>query len=143
MNWFLDPITKHYADFTGRASRQELWMFMLGTILVYAFLVVAAINAQSITVFLVALILTALALFIPTLALQVRRLHDIGFSGWWILLSFVPYLGLVTLIFFCLPSQEGTNKYGPHPYGIEPEPEFEPTDNNPQVGTTNGTSTTQ
>lgn len=71
--------------------------------------------------------LVALALLVPMIAIHVRRFHDLGYSGWWYLLSFIPYVGsLVVLVMMCLPSQEGGNKYGPHPYAtsepLPPEP---------------------
>ena len=59
-----------------------------------------------------------LAVFIPGLAVSVRRLHDIGKSGWWFLILLVPFIGaIVLLIFFCLDSQPGGNKYGSNPKG--------------------------
>ena len=130
MYWFLDPIANHYADFKGRASRKQYWMFALGNgILMLGILVsmvYALFNSSTsfdfggLTGFIVLLCIVALALFLPTLAIQVRRLHDIGWSGWWILVSFIPYIGgLVLVVLYCLPSQVGTNKYGVHPYGAE------------------------
>lgn len=56
-----------------------------------------------------------LAAVIPGLAVSVRRLHDIGKSGWWMLLAFVPVLGLLLLFFFALDSEPGLNRYGPSP----------------------------
>ena len=60
--------------------------------------------------------LYALAVFIPMLAVSVRRLHDIGKSGWWYLVGFIPYIGaLVLLVFFVKDSQPGENKWGANP----------------------------
>lgn len=118
MNWFLDPILKQYADFSGRATRKEYWMFQLVYILILTAAMLVMLAAPAL-VFL--LFIGALAIIIPTMALLVRRLHDIGRSGWWILLSFIPYIGgIVLLVFTCLPSQPGSNKYGANKYGIEP-----------------------
>jgi uncharacterized membrane protein YhaH (DUF805 family) len=58
----------------------------------------------------------SLAVLIPAFAVTVRRLHDIGKSGWWLLLLFIPLAGAVVIfIFMLLDSQPGTNKYGPRP----------------------------
>ena len=60
-----------------------------------------------------------LAILLPSINVSVRRLHDTGRSGWWLLLNFVPIIGpLVVTIFMLLDSQPGTNKYGPNPKGI-------------------------
>ncbi|BDP42173.1 hypothetical protein DAETH_21420 [Deinococcus aetherius] len=71
---------------------------------------------------LVSLILSAvygLATFLPTLAVNIRRLHDTGRSGWWYLIAFVPLVGgIVLLIFAVMDSQPGTNKWGPNPKGV-------------------------
>jgi len=56
-----------------------------------------------------------LATFIPSLAVTVRRLHDINRSGWWLLIGLIPLGGLVLLIFVCLDSNPGPNEYGPNP----------------------------
>jgi len=122
MHWFLDPIQNQYADFKGRATRQEFWMFVLYTFLFYilgavAWGVFAAMVPSGFFIGLVILIIAMLALFVPSLTFQVRRLHDTGRSGWWLLLSFIPYIGgLIVLVFECLPSQLGTNIYGPNKY---------------------------
>ena len=64
-------------------------------------------------------IIFALALLVPSIALAVRRLHDIGKSGWWYLIVFIPIIGiLVLLYFFVLDSQPGSNQYGPNPKGM-------------------------
>ncbi len=57
----------------------------------------------------------ALALIIPSLAVTVRRLHDTNRSGWWYLITFVPLGGIVLLVFMCLDSEPGSNKWGPNP----------------------------
>jgi len=59
--------------------------------------------------------LFALASLIPGLACCVRRLHDIGKSGWWVLIGFIPLVGLVLLVFTLMDSQPGPNQYGPNP----------------------------
>ena len=63
-------------------------------------------------------------LFIPGITVAVRRLHDTGRTGWWLLLSFVPFFGpIILLIFYLIDSDPGDNEYGPNPKGVGPEPE--------------------
>jgi len=107
-----------YVTFTGRARRSEFWWFGLFALIVY---VVAAIidAAAGISVF---TIIVALALFLPSLAVTVRRLHDTGRSGWWILIGLIPLVGgLVLLVFECQDSQPGSNNYGPSPKDVGPD----------------------
>ena len=116
MHWFINPIKYHYADFGGRATRKEFWMFILFSML-FVGIPLGIIWVISPTFALVIYICFIIAIFVPNIALTIRRLHDIGKSGWWLLLSLVPYIGgLVMLVFYCLPSQSGTNKYGPNKY---------------------------
>jgi uncharacterized membrane protein YhaH (DUF805 family) len=108
---------KKYAAFQGRARRREFWFFNL-----FYFLIMSVLNillqflgANAGTVNMMASIF-ALAFILPILALFVRRLHDIGKSGWWILLGFIPIVGLIIiLVWVCSDSQEGANQYGPTP----------------------------
>ena len=115
---FLDVITNHYADFNGRARRKEYWMFVLFNFVVSLVLGIVmglisqtAANAVS--------IIYTLALLLPGLSLGVRRLHDTGKSGWFMLIGLIPLVGAtILLVFYCLDSQPGTNEYGPNPKGI-------------------------
>ena len=96
-NDYLDPIKNHYFDFEGVTARRPFWMFALFNVLVYIGL---AIVLGIIHLFpLVFLYLLAVAL--PHLGLTVRRLHDIGKSGLWILVSLIPILGTIYLIYLC------------------------------------------
>jgi uncharacterized membrane protein YhaH (DUF805 family) len=63
-------------------------------------------------------LVVALGLFLPSLAVTVRRLHDTGRSGWWYLISLVPFGGIVLLVFCCLDSTSGPNQFGPNPKGV-------------------------
>jgi uncharacterized membrane protein YhaH (DUF805 family) len=113
--------TKKYADFSGRARRSEFWFAYLGVVIAY--LVVGIIGA--IVKFPALVFLVALAVIIPSLASSVRRLHDTDRSGWWLLLSFIPFGGFVVLYWFISDSQPGTNQYGPSPKGgaeVNPAP---------------------
>ena len=88
-----------YATFSGRASRSEYWYFALFTFLLGLIPILGYV--------------AGLAFLIPDLAVAVRRLHDIGKSGWWYLICLVPLVGaIVLLIFFCQPGQPGANEYG-------------------------------
>jgi uncharacterized membrane protein YhaH (DUF805 family) len=119
MNYFIEALGK-YAVFSGRARRSEYWYFVLFTCLIafalaaLGFAVAAATRGQpTLAQYLVDFF--AVLIFLPSLAVSVRRLHDIGMSGWWVLMNLVPFGGLVLLYFFCQDSQSGTNQYGPNP----------------------------
>lgn len=122
MNWFLTVLKEHYADFNGRARRKDYWMFVLWNLIVAIVLgaiVGALIALTGIKALMVVVYLYGLAVLLPSLALAVRRLHDIGKSGLWYLIGLVPYVGgIVLLIFFCLDSQPGPNKWGANPKGM-------------------------
>lgn len=130
MNWMLMPL-KRYADFSGRSRRTEYWMFTLGYVIALVILgVIMAIGGalgdsngvSGLSVTAIAVLgVVVLALFIPSLAVQVRRFHDQDKSGWFVLLGFIPYIGgLIVLVFMCLPGTVGDNRFGPdpkNPYG--------------------------
>ncbi|MEC2076568.1 DUF805 domain-containing protein [Metabacillus fastidiosus] len=107
MKWYLKAFQK-YAIFKGRARRKEFWMFFLINFIIL--LVFTIIQEVADIPFLAAVYF--LASMLPTLALSVRRLHDIGRSGWWILIYYVPFGSIVLLVFACLDSEEGDNQYG-------------------------------
>ena len=106
--YFLDVLTKHYTDFRGRATRKQFWLYVLWNFLiVFIFGVLGAFDNTFSTVCTVLYYVYSLAVFLPSLAMSVRRLHDIDFSGWWVLLGLIPYLGgIVLIVFYCLPSRE-------------------------------------
>lgn len=120
MNWYLDA-WKKFAVFQGRSRRKEYWFFALGNFIVVV--VLSVVDGMTGTSFGVdsgyGLLsgLFCLAIVIPSIAVAVRRLHDVGRSGWWVLLGMVPLLGLVLLYFALLDSQPGDNEYGPNPKG--------------------------
>lgn len=106
-------LTKKYADFSGRARRSEYWWFVLGQFIV---LTVLSVLGRAIDPLMFLYYLAALALIIPSLAVGVRRLHDTGRSGWWILIGLIPLVGAIVLIvFFVQDSNPGDNEYGPNP----------------------------
>ncbi|MEE9439214.1 MAG: DUF805 domain-containing protein [Saprospiraceae bacterium] len=109
-----------YADFKTRSNKSEYWWFVLAYLilgLILGALLFIGLSLESTPIIylmggLMALI--GLALFIPSLAIAVRRLHDTGKSGWWYLISLIPYIGGIVLIFFLASkSQAGANKWGP------------------------------
>lgn len=113
MNWFIDCITKNYANFSGRARRKEYWMFVLFSVILGIITVIIDMMIRG--AFIVTMIFS-LAIFLPNLAVTVRRLHDTDKSGWWVLLQFIPYLGGIIILIFCLiDSTPGTNQYGENP----------------------------
>lgn len=123
MNWFFDAIKNRYADFDGRASRQEFWMFNLFYLLfviAISLLIIPFGNSETgLNIIFGIIVIYSLGLAIPIWAVTVRRLHDIGLSGWWSLLSFIPYLGtVILLIMCCMDSKPGSNKYGNNPKGL-------------------------
>ncbi|POB12341.1 DUF805 domain-containing protein [Sulfobacillus sp. hq2] len=109
MQWYLG-VWRNYLGFDGRASRTEYWMFELFNVLAVIVLYLLASLAHELV------ILTwvyGLAVLLPSLAVQIRRLHDTGHSGWWLLMSLIPLVGaIVLLVFFVLPSDLGSNRFG-------------------------------
>ena len=122
MNYFIDCLTKKYACFSGRARRQEYWLFALFNFIAGIIIGVIAgvlVSVTNVTAFAYLGSIYNLAVLIPGLAVLFRRLHDIGKSGWWWLLAFIPIIGWIVLIVFCcLDSQPGDNQYGPNPKGL-------------------------
>lgn len=113
---------QRYADFSGRSTRTEYWMFQLFLVLGYTVLysltfagayagVVMESGVLSIIGFSL-LVMFWLAVVIPSIAVTVRRLHDIDKSGWFVLLALVPLVNIVVLVFTVLPSTPGPNRFG-------------------------------
>lgn len=116
----LRPLAR-YLDFMGRSRRAEFWQFYLLILLLTALCVVGGVIIERTTTFpgneigfhMVGLL--DVAITVPVFAVMVRRLHDVGKSGWWLLAAFIPF-GVVALIMFWV--REGTtgeNRYGPDP----------------------------
>ena len=140
MNWYVEVLRK-YAVFSGRSRRREYWLFTLFSSIIAAvldyldrFLSSPMIPisgfgtppnalgpaAPGSTVIAIGLlgVLYSLALLVPSLAVSVRRLHDLGRSGWWLLIGLVPVIGIIVLTVFALQDSEpGENAYGPNPKG--------------------------
>ena len=106
-------VVKNYANFRGRARRSEYWYFALANFL---YCIVTGLLSVKVPEVMYLVWIVSLALLVPSLAVCVRRLHDIGKSGWWYLIGFVPYIGVVILfVFFVKDSQPGENKWGANP----------------------------
>ena len=114
MEWFLKVVKGHYADFNGRARRKEYWMFglifMAGIIAleIVAFILMMISTTLGSLIFAV-MGLACLALMVPALAVGVRRMHDVGKSGWFII---IPIYNLILTI---TEGEKGDNQYGPDP----------------------------
>lgn len=127
---------KKYADFSGRARRKEYWMFTLvnGCIIFIPYTIVLMLiinkglalymgNTELMTstaiisfIFSLMLLIYSIAVFLPTLSLQVRRLHDVGYSGAYIFIGLIPLVGGIwMLVLMCTDSYPGSNQYGPCP----------------------------
>lgn len=115
MNEFLDAL-KQYATFAGRATRKQYWMFILFYLIFYIILSVIDVAFGSYNEATGMGLLTtvySLLLLIPSFAVMARRLHDIGRTGWWMLLFLIPLIGPIVLIIFAvLDSEPGENQYG-------------------------------
>mgnify|MGYP000713205142 FL=1 len=110
MEYFLDALRK-YANFEGRASRKSFWMYWL--IYVIASYAIGFIDVLIGSGGIIAG-LVWLALLLPSISLNVRRLHDINRSGWWLLLPIIPIIGvIVLLLFYVSKSVNEGNRFGP------------------------------
>jgi uncharacterized membrane protein YhaH (DUF805 family) len=117
IEWFLNPVKYQYTDFTGRATREQYWMFTLWSIIISIGL---GIVTELLDLDIVAPLFT-LAVLLPSLAIGARRLHDTGKSGWWQLIALIPIIGWIILIIFLVTKSDvGANKYGPDPVSGKP-----------------------
>ena len=111
-----------YATFSGRARRSEYWWWYLFITLVGIVANIidraAGFTYSDLTVgggWLATI--TGIVFLIPTLAVAVRRLHDTGRTGWWLLIGLVPFVGFFVLLYFFVLDSENDNQYGPYPKG--------------------------
>ncbi|MDX8446278.1 DUF805 domain-containing protein [Mesorhizobium captivum] len=127
--YFLRALGDDYRNFTGRASRKEFWAFYLWFSIVFVALFGFGIllnlaisgfdDGPRTSIGYIPALLFVLVAILPSVALVVRRLHDIGLTGWLVLLCYTPAFGaLAILIFGLLPSQFGENRWGPMPAGV-------------------------
>jgi len=118
MNWYL-KVLRQATDFNGRARRTEYWMFFLFNFL---FSIAAAIldNVLGLafpqTGYGPIYVVYALTMLVPGIAVFIRRMHDLGKSGWWFFIAFVPLIGGIwLLILVCTEGNKGPNEYGEDP----------------------------
>lgn len=130
MNWYLKVLTQ-YSDFNGRARRKEYWMFVLFN----SFAAIIGVVFDNILGFTInqtgygfIYLIYILAVFVPNLAVSVRRLHDIGKSGWMLLVALIPIAGAIWLLVLMVKNgTPGSNQYGPDPKAADQlaiDPEF-------------------
>ncbi|TFI56861.1 DUF805 domain-containing protein [Sphingomonas parva] len=114
MEWALLPL-KRYAEFSGRSRRKEYWMFFLLMLAAnFAVGILGTILGDLIEMVLSLLLLVAF--LIPGIAVGIRRLHDTGRSGWWLLISLIPIVGsIILIVFLASDGTRGPNEYGPDP----------------------------
>ena len=119
MSWFIEALKK-YAVFSGRSRRKEYWYFMLFFLLIGIVLsfIDSVISTDAEFLADIGLLngILSLALFLPSIAVTVRRLHDIGRTGWWWLIGFIPIIGTIVLLVFAVQdSMSESNRYGSNP----------------------------
>lgn len=113
IEWYLKVVRDNYANFSGRARRSEYWYFTLcNFLIIIALLIFSLLTGFGFILY----ILYALAMLVPSLAVIVRRLHDVGKSGWFYFISLIPLVGPIWLIvLFCTEGDSGPNQYGEDP----------------------------
>lgn len=111
VDWFKKGL-RNYANFSGRARRKEYWYFLLMQIIliIIAMVLDTIIFDSDIGLF---YLVVALGLFLPGVAVTIRRLHDTNHSGWWFLISLVPLIGIVLIVFLVRETKFETNRWGP------------------------------
>ena len=123
MEWYLKVMRDNYANFSGRARRKEYWMFVLvQTIVMIGLMILDSVlgldfELQGISIGYGYLYLIGILVhFIPSLAVVVRRLHDVGKSGWFYFIFLIPIIGIIwLLVSICTEGQKEDNKWGPDP----------------------------
>lgn len=130
MNWYL-KVLKQYTRFNGRARRKEFWYFALINFLISLFLNILpalfasfAQQSNGISDGMASVVVTmgllgriySLGVLLPSFAVTIRRLHDVGKSGWWCLISIIPIIGILILLYFLVQDSEpGANRFGRNP----------------------------
>jgi uncharacterized membrane protein YhaH (DUF805 family) len=123
INWYKKVVFENYANFKGRARRSEYWYFALMNLII---LVIATVLDSTLGMNFAPFpygylyLLVVLTTFIPGLAVAVRRLHDVGKSGWFYFIALIPIIGAIwLLVLFFTEGNKGENQYGPDPKAIE------------------------
>ncbi|MEO8516184.1 MAG: DUF805 domain-containing protein [Flavobacterium sp.] len=127
IDWYKKVMFENYANFSGRARRSEYWYYILMNVIIFIFSIILCACLDSISESLAEvgigiLLLYFLAIVIPSLAVLVRRLHDIDKSGWYYFIRFIPIIGPIwLLIMLCTNGIQGRNNYGDDPKQIYDE----------------------
>lgn len=131
IEWYKKALLENYANFNGRARRSEYWYFSLMNVLIIMLIVIIGLVVTvgsgseggifSLGIFWVLYMLYALGTFIPSIAVLVRRLHDVGKSGWFYFIAFVPIIGGIWLLVLLFTEGDA----GPNEYGPDPKNEFQ------------------
>jgi uncharacterized membrane protein YhaH (DUF805 family) len=112
LEWYLKVVKENYANFEGRARRSEYWYFALVNIIISVILAVI----DSVIGLSVLGGIYSLAVLVPSIAVGVRRMHDIGKSGWYLLVALIPIAGFIwLLVLLCKEGDTGPNEYGADP----------------------------
>ena len=108
MNWYFE-VLKNYAAFDGRAGREEFWHYTLFNIIIGVSLYFTWSNLS---------VVYAVFVLIPSVAVSVRRLHDIGRSGWGVLIALIPLWNIMFLLLMLQDGKSGENQYGFNPKDV-------------------------
>ena len=112
MNYYMDVLRK-YAVFTGRSRRSEYWYFVLFNVIISIALSFFGVVGNILG------FIYGLAVFIPSIAVSIRRLHDTGRSGWWLFIVLIPLVGaIIFIVWLATDGTPGSNTYGPNPKEI-------------------------
>ncbi len=119
LEWMLLPL-KRYTDFAGRSRRKEYWFFLLFVLIVAIALSIVegvlGLSGMVGGVYGPLTLIFLLGILVPSIAVQIRRFHDQDKSGWFVLLSLIPFVGgLIVLVFMFLEGTKGPNRFGPDP----------------------------
>jgi len=120
MEWFLKVVKENYANFDGRARRKEYWMYTLCVVVINFVIGFVAGFLGFFSEWMGSLVmmlsyLVTLGLLLPSLAVGARRLHDTGKSGWWLLLSPIPFVNFYLIYLLVIEGDRGPNEFGPDP----------------------------
>ena len=131
IEWYKKVVFENYANFNGRARRSEYWYYTLASVLISIILMVVD-NVFGLTFGIAETgilgLFYSLVVFLPALAVLVRRLHDVGKSGWFLFIVLIPLIGIIwLLVLLCTDGDQGEN-----PYGSDPKNNFDEID---EIGT--------
>ena len=115
MHWYTEVI-RRYADFDGRSGRPEFWWFTLANLIVVAVLWIVLGVAVGFSTAQLVVDLYSLGVLLPSIGVEIRRLHDTNRSGWWILIAIIPIVGsIILIVFLASAGTAGANRYGEAP----------------------------